>query len=505
MRARTNTVLGIDIGAQHVSLALVEKDGYDLRVLAAATERELSETPGQQPPDYAGMFARALAQVGRRGRPWRLRAAVAFSTMPTVIQLLDLPRHVPTNVGRFVEQELRQYVALSGREMLSDFCGVGAGPDLPKRLLAVGTHAGAVRETVRAGRAAGVSVEAVEPAVLACARLLLRDGEWTGGGGDLLLGVLDAGCLTICLLRKGMLDFVRVREMPPEARTAEQLGKRLAEELRAVLTYYEAEGAGHRGWSIRVVVHDAGCPAEAIQRCLAAEAQMGQATVSDACDDRCLPHGANSAPGAAAQGGGVSLAAFGAAARLLDEDPRDWRVNLLPEEVTRARTTARHLLVAANVAAWVFLGLVVLIQVIGRTTGVKRAQIERTRISRQLYTTPALIAQDRFVEEEIARVRQELQRWEVIRTRQRVPWPRVLQAARQAVPAEVSLTQMVCSDSRNLSLKGLAPSCEAAQQFVRNLDDPGLFAAVALNRMERRQDNADLIEYQIECSLKAVR
>jgi hypothetical protein len=53
-------------------------------------------------------------------------------------------------------------------------------------------------------------------------------------------------------------------------------------------------------------------------------------------------------------------------------------------------------------------------------------------------------------------------------------------------------------------LKGLAPSCEAAQQFVRNLDARGLFAAVTLTRMERRQEAGNLIEYQIECSLQPV-
>jgi hypothetical protein len=39
---------------------------------------------------------------------------------------------------------------------------------------------------------------------------------------------------------------------------------------------------------------------------------------------------------------------------------------------------------------------------------------------------------------------------------------------------------------------------------VRNLDGRGLFAAVALTRMERRQEGENLIEYQIECSLKPV-
>jgi Tfp pilus assembly protein PilN len=230
---------------------------------------------------------------------------------------------------------------------------------------------------------------------------------------------------------------------------------------------------------------------------------MERVAVVDACAGGCLPRGAGGREGAT-RPPEVSLAAFGAAARLLDGEANDLQINLLPEEVTRARVASKRLLVAANVAAWVFLALLLVVQFVARTTGTKCAQIEETRLSRQLYATPALIAQDRFVAGEIARVRQELQRLESVRVRQRVNWPEVLQAARQAVPAEVSLAQLVSVDGRSLALKGMAPSCAAAQQFVQNLDGRGPFAAVALTRMERRQEGENLIEYEIECSLKPV-
>jgi Tfp pilus assembly protein PilN len=504
MRRHTKTALGIDINERRVSLALVEKEGPDLRVLAGATSHQASVEPDRGPTTATEMLGQALAQLSRHGR-WRgVRTALAFTSRPTIMQVLDLPRQVPTNISQFVEQELRQYVALSGRDMLSDFCGIEAGPTLPKRVLAVGTDAGQVREMVRACGTAGLSVEAVEPAALACATAVLRGARQAERRDHLLMGLLDAGGVTVCLFRKGTLELVRVRDVPADANVGESLARWLAGELQAVLTYGGVETlTGRRpGWIV-VLVQDIGCPAQEFQRCLAAETQMARVTVVDACDSGCLPGGAKGKAGFPAPPE-TSLAAFGAAARLLDREADDLRINLLPEEVTRARMTVRRLLVAANAAAWVFLALLVLVQVVARTTGAKRARIQETRLSRQLYATPALIAQERFVASEIARIEQDLQRLESIRARRRVNWPEVLQAAGRAMPAEVSLAQLTSPDGRSLSLKGQAPSCAAAQQFVRNLDGRDPFTAVALTRMERRQEGGNLIEYQIECSLQPV-
>jgi Tfp pilus assembly protein PilN len=504
MRRHTKIALGIDISERRVSLALVEKEGSDFRVLAGATSHQASAEPGRGPATGAEMLGRALTQLGRHGR-WRgLRTALAFTSKTTILQVLDLPRQAPTNMSQFVEQELRQYVALSGRDMLSDFCGIGTGPGLAKRLLVVGTDAGQVREMVRACRTAGLSVEAVEPAALACATTVLRDPKQAERRDHVLIGLLDTGRLTVCLFRKGTLELVRVRDVPADANVGESLARWLAGELQAVLTYGGGETLARRDPGRTVVlVQDIGCPAPEFQRCLAAEAQMEQVTVVDACDSGCLPGGAKGKAGIPAPPE-ASLAAFGAAARLLDREADGLRVNLLPEEVTRARMVTRRLLVAANVAAWVFLTLLVLVQIVARTTGAKRARIQETRLSRELYATPALMAQERFVASEIARIEQDLRRLETIRVRRRVNWPGVLQAARRAVPAEVSLAQLTSPDGRSLSLQGQAPSCAAAQQFVRNLDGRDPFTAVALTRLERRQEGANLIEYQIECSLEPV-
>ncbi len=169
MRRRTKTALGVDLGERHVGVALVQRGPQGFRTLAAARE----ELPAAEQGQFPGkVLSRLLAQLGRRARLRDTRVAVAVSSEPLVVRLLDLPKHVPTNIGTFVANELQQYVALSGKTIVSDFCGVGAGAQ--KRLLAAAADGDRIREMVKACAAAGIVVDLVEPALLAHARAFLE-------------------------------------------------------------------------------------------------------------------------------------------------------------------------------------------------------------------------------------------------------------------------------------------------------------------------------------------
>jgi hypothetical protein len=131
-------------------------------------------------------------------------------------------------------------------------------------------------------------------------------------------------------------------------------------------------------------------------------------------------------------------------------------------------------------------------------------ELDQTRLFQQLYTMPALIAQEKFLDHEISRIEQQLQQLQVVRGRCAVDWSCVLDTAQRLAPAEVSVAHLTCSDGRSLSVKGLASS-EAAQQFVQRLEGEGPFAAVSLARLERQQDRGGPLEYRIVCVLKQTR
>jgi Tfp pilus assembly protein PilN len=129
-------------------------------------------------------------------------------------------------------------------------------------------------------------------------------------------------------------------------------------------------------------------------------------------------------------------------------------------------------------------------------------RIEETRHSEEFYTTPALMAKERFLDQEIERLRQHVGPLrQIMKGRQETDWPAVLGAVRRATPEGVSVTQVQCSDGRIVSLKGLAPSCPAAEAFVRNLESQRSFASVSLMLVQRQQNRDDRLEYRIDCLL----
>jgi Tfp pilus assembly protein PilN len=498
MKRRAKTALGIDIGERQVSVALVEMDERGVRTVAGASGALPVGEPGTRQPAGAGVLAGLLRQLGKGVRSRGTKVALAMPMNPLVMQLLDMPRPVPTNVGAFVQNELRQYVALSGKAVLSDYWGVGAGSR--KRLLAVATDAAGVQEALKACRAARVAVDVVEPSALACARALLERQKETGGTRDAIIAVLGPHHLVVCLFRKGALDFVRVRSVPVDAQAPEPLGVWLAEELRAVARYREAHASTVRHEvQTCVAVHDGAHAPGEIALLLAAEAGFGPVTVVDVREpsDRSPAQDGPAPPGA-------SMAAVGAALAALGAGQGDLRVNLLPQAATEARSFARHVLLMANVGAVVFFGIFLLTQFLIRTTGAMDRRIEQARIAEQLYTTPGLIAREKFLDQEISSIRRHVDPLrQVVGARPETDWPGVLDVLRRSVPAQAWITHLQCSDGRTLSLTGLASSPEAALTFVRNLEGRAPFASVALARVQKRPGNDGRLEYQIDCILKA--
>ena len=232
MRLRTKTALGIDIGARRISVALVESNEQGVRIVAAANAERPAGAAGPQDLTGGKVLSRLLAQLGRRSQIRRARAAVALSVDSMVTQLLEMPPHVPANIGEFVRGELQQYVTLSGKNVVSDFCGVGSG--LHKRLLAVAADVDEIRDMVDGCSAAGIAVDAVEPSMLAYTRAFLEQRRQARHDDDVLLAVLGPRTLTVHLFLRGTLDFIRVRDLPSDAGTPQLLCGWLAEELRAV-------------------------------------------------------------------------------------------------------------------------------------------------------------------------------------------------------------------------------------------------------------------------------
>ena len=137
MRSRAKTAVGIDVCRDRVHLALVARDAQGTKILRSASAPLPEGTLDNGDLVEMEILTRALRKLRRQAHIPRARAGVAMSISPLVLQLLDMPDPIPANVGVFVQNELQQYVALSGRKIVSDFHVAGG---TARRLLAVATR-----------------------------------------------------------------------------------------------------------------------------------------------------------------------------------------------------------------------------------------------------------------------------------------------------------------------------------------------------------------------------
>jgi Tfp pilus assembly protein PilN len=496
MKPRRMTALGIDVGSRRISAALVEKVPHGFRLLAAANG-DLPADPSSRPGVRVRTMSRVLRRLGRRDMIRGVQSAVAVSANSTIMRLLDLPRPLPTNVGEFVDAELNQYVMLSGRPRRVDYCGVGTSSTSQKRLLAVAADTEEVRQAVDMCSAARIAVNCVEPAALAYSRAVLT-GEKDARCGSTLIAVLDACNLVICLFCKGTLDFVRIRDVPAGMDSPQRLCAWLTQEMNVVLQYHRTAASGASPEvQIRLAIHDAAYDKTAVAALFAPDVKSS--VVVDCFDPVTLfsegAEGVSSAP---------SAMAIGAALRLLGVEDDELRIDLTPREMIRAKTSSRRLLIAANLLAVAFLAGSLIAHALTRTTDARHRRIGETRLSEQLYTMPAMVEQDQYLDGEIARIRMQLASLDAARAKRQADWPTLLNGIGQSAPPGVCVTHLAGGDGQSIVLQGLALSYGQVETLMQRLDDRSLFEVVHLVRMERHDDGT-VIEYEIQCVLKSVK
>ncbi|MHC4337912.1 MAG: pilus assembly protein PilM, partial [Planctomycetota bacterium] len=100
---RAQTALGIDISEKLINLALLRKDKNGVKLLRSAS--------GPVPDgaikdgnvaDSAALF-KAVRELKNRNKMRASQTAVTLLTRPVLLQIIDVPRTLPTNMGQFVQ------------------------------------------------------------------------------------------------------------------------------------------------------------------------------------------------------------------------------------------------------------------------------------------------------------------------------------------------------------------------------------------------------------------
>ena len=495
---RSKTALGIDISNGRISLALLRQNAKGIELLKAASSPVPDGAIKDGNVEDPVILSQAIKGLRTRNKIRGInRTGVSLLTRPVVMQMLDIPKGVPTNIGGLVRNEAKSCVALSGKEIAFDFCRTKSGQGLEGRLLAVATDSQKVAQLAEACSRAGLNAEVIEPPLLAYARALHAKKIEGKFDCDVLIAILRDGVLSLCVFRKQTLDFIGTRNISGEKAEPNELCRWLAEEINAIIRFYDIEAADSSGkWEVTVVADSMPLPDDAEQslkdKITSASLQVG--TDETVCQDTLV-----------AQDSGLekpSVVAIGLALRLLDKNGDSLRINLLPPESADVKSFKKHLLITTNIIAAILLLMILAASGLSRMADKVNQSIAHKKQTQLSQETHNLLGEQELLEKQIRQLSDRPARLNsILSSRHAIDWAHILEDVRNRTPKTVRITNLYSSGNTRMYMQGEALSYEAVHLFVKILNDSDYISSASLAETVKGEKAGGLVMYTINCSL----
>ncbi|MDD5328000.1 MAG: pilus assembly protein PilM [Phycisphaerae bacterium] len=503
---KAKTVLGVSISEKQINLVLLKKGKNGIEILKSASSSVPEGAIKNGNIENAAVLARAIRKLKNSSKIRATRAAVLLFARPVITQIINIPRQVPSNVGQFVHDQMKDCAVLPGRKIALDYCGVsGAGSDVSSagRLLITATDDRKIGEIVKMCGQADLVVESIEPALFAYTRALYAGNIAGKFDCNVLIAVLQDDTLTLCVFKKQAMDFVRTKsvskapESPYGEKTeSEQLCHWLAEQINKVIQFYDVDVPDSCGkWEITVVAADEQLPenTEAVLKTKIASSNLKVLTNEDICHTAVVSRSAD-----CQRADKPSPVALGLAMKLLETDAHNLGVNLLPQQVVRLRTVRKGALITANIVAALL--LIMALAVNGPTWKIKKLNesinYKKTHL---LQNTYALLRERALVNKQINTVSNKLaQVNKVTVARCDTDLAGILNDIGKRIPKTVCMTSLFSRAGSGISLKGLALSSEDVYLFVEMLNKSEYIKSASI--AETKRDKKDFVGYEIGCT-----
>ncbi|MGA2071596.1 MAG: pilus assembly protein PilM [Sedimentisphaerales bacterium] len=489
------TVAGIDISQERISIALLKlgKNGPRLvkSVVAAVPEGAIKDGNIAN----AVLLARAIREMKVRNRIWTNRAAISLFARPVVMQMIDMPKQMPPNLTQFVNGEMKHCATMPSGDIVLDYCAVGSNRhSADKKVLAAAAETKKVTELVNVLGRAGFYAEVVEPAILSYLRAISDKKIGGRSGCNVLVAVLRENSLTLCVLRNGIVDFIRTKEARQTSASAGDLCGWLADELAEIQKFYSVEVVDNAGkWEITVFADTAQLPQDA-EGILKSKIQAGSLQVrtsKDAYLDTIVS-------GQTA----VSPVAVGLAVNLLAAQRDDVRLNLMPPQIRQIKEAMRDTMVATVVVAAMLLLMVLatampayMLKKISGSTAGKAARVSIRNTDKMVEKNQHLDGKLQALSDRLGSIAK------ISASHSDVNWVQLFINVRNATPASVRIVSLSCPDGHRIQIEGLALSSDAVNLFVSSLEkSPGISTVMLLESSKQDGQNG-FINYQISCRM----
>jgi len=495
MTSSVKTAVGIDVTEVQVAAVLLGRAREGVTVLQAA---RVPLAPGTivhgrvvDPTSLLAALRALRTQHGMRARHYALSLPLAGA----LARIIPLETADPQEIADHMRSEVGQYAAFSGRETVSDFRVLApATSGSAGRILVMASDREAVNALAGTCHRAGIQTNVAEPAIAACARAFGAAKQ-----DHMLLAVRKDGTLSLCVARRGVLDFIRTRTMVGSERESSRLYRWLTDEINAVIQFYSFErrdASAH--WTVSIVDDDGGDIPVDDRHALEARVYADHVQYWTVANG--MPHGITFEGNRAK----LSFTAVGLAMRLLESEEHGPGMNLLPQEAGQAHEAKRRFLLAATVLAALVPAIVLAAGTLNYMTGRLRQHIGLAKQAELVEGgRPLAAAVDELahVDQRITALEAELECLRRVSARRpQVDWYHLLADVKSAVPSVLCITELSLRGPSDIWIEGVSKSDEAVDVFLDMLNRSEHVGRASLLRKGHGNSDQTGIRYTIRCS-----
>jgi len=493
------TALGIDISNGRINLALLKRKGKGVKLVKAAAGPVPDGAIKDGNIENPALLAGAIKKLKAGRRIYSHHTALSLTADPVLVQILDLPKDRPSDVRNFVLDEVKHYAVLPIGKAAVDFWGIKtSGKPDSRRALVVATDGQKVADAAGAFNRKGLNIDAIEPAWVAYIRACYEKKIAGEFDTNLLFAIVHNGTATLCLFRDETLDFVRTKHIEPDASGSGDYFDWLAEEIGAIVRFYEFEVSDTPNkWKVTLVtdICDERIEEKAEQlRSKLDAVELEFRTLADAYSDTPVAN--------AKRGIEPSAIAVGLAMKLLNVVDCGLNINLLPQQVTEAKSVEKQILVSANAAAIIFFLMVLVIGLLNTQVQKINGQIDWQKSMLAGRNIRTLKDEQIFLQGRFAQLSGKLNRLNTtLSTAAVIRWGRILDEISLATPENVQITDLSGREGLEMAVHGRALSHEDIHLFVDTLGACEHIESAWLLRAEKAGRTDALVTYIINCLL----
>jgi Tfp pilus assembly PilM family ATPase len=491
------TSLGINISESEISFAMLSHAKKQARLIKAGSalipEGVIKAGNIADPVELGKCLKKLLNSNGLR----KCNASVSLLANPSLIQIIDMPAEMPGNIAQFVKSEIKFSTAIAGKQHQYDYHGLGdIGINGTSRVMVTAVDDKKLSALLSALATAGIEPVSIEPAMIAWMRALYDRHMTTNYDGNVLMARADTTSVTVCVLRKGVLDFIRNTEMPMAVGKKEYL-EFFRNELDSVKKFYDIDIAPFEDNKWQMVVE--------IDPVIAAVDEISELYASEfAHVDVCLPQQVDlhTSVRMGKSIGKTSIVAVGLALGQNEEAKMKINLDLVPESVRKVKTV-KKLTFSAAVAA------IVVITVTLLCSNLMSAQFSKTdkkiEITRQLLATAEVVevlTEKKQIDRQKADIESRRDFMVGVLTRNKhFNWSEILDTIVEKSTENICITNLSQIRDEKVVITGKVPSHKHAHAFAVALADSDYFKSAVVSEIKKDPYYNGLIDYTMDCVL----